>query len=159
MGSTKRPQNKCKKCGYTWYPRGKSISLKCPNCGSSEVGFAGSGLGLVAAVVIGFLVLGGKNEPTTTAQHPAASTPVALDEQNYSGPQPTDQAMQNNDVTKVAEPSVIQPTENASQPTSSTLDPQGCSEGMDKSCEPTQCETGHTSRECGESNKPTNELY
>lgn len=39
MGNwTKRPQNRCKQCGYTWYPRGKSVSLRCPNCGSQDVG-------------------------------------------------------------------------------------------------------------------------
>src|SRR5471032_831930 len=40
MAATKRSQNKCKKCGYTWHPRGKNMSLKCPSCGSSEVGCA-----------------------------------------------------------------------------------------------------------------------
>lgn len=33
---TKRPQNICKNCGYSWYPRGKSISAKCPRCGSTN---------------------------------------------------------------------------------------------------------------------------
>jgi predicted RNA-binding Zn-ribbon protein involved in translation (DUF1610 family) len=31
-----RPQNVCKECNYTWYPRGKNVSLQCPNCDSYE---------------------------------------------------------------------------------------------------------------------------
>jgi|APGre2960657404_1045060.scaffolds.fasta_scaffold96748_2 hypothetical protein len=48
--STYRPQNTCHSCGYTWYPRGKDVSLICPNCGSYETGIDFSGL-------IGFLLL------------------------------------------------------------------------------------------------------
>lgn len=48
--STYRPQNTCHSCGYTWYPRGKDVSLRCPNCGSYETGIDFSGL-------IGFLLL------------------------------------------------------------------------------------------------------
>lgn len=32
-----RPQNRCTDCTYTWYPRGKNRSLRCPNCGSGAV--------------------------------------------------------------------------------------------------------------------------
>jgi uncharacterized OB-fold protein len=55
MTATKRPQNKCKSCGYTWYPRGKSISIKCPNCGGGKISTVGSWGGVV---VVGFLVYG-----------------------------------------------------------------------------------------------------
>lgn len=34
---SKRPQNVCDRCGYTWHPRGKDTSLKCPKCNSSQV--------------------------------------------------------------------------------------------------------------------------
>ena len=34
--NTKRPQNFCAKCRNSWFPKGKDISLKCPNCGSAE---------------------------------------------------------------------------------------------------------------------------
>jgi hypothetical protein len=34
---TKRPQNFCSSCGYSWYPRGKSVSAACPRCGSEGV--------------------------------------------------------------------------------------------------------------------------
>lgn len=33
---TKRPQNICEDCKYTWYPRGKDVSPKCPRCGSTN---------------------------------------------------------------------------------------------------------------------------
>ncbi|MES2069867.1 MAG: hypothetical protein V4488_05935 [Pseudomonadota bacterium] len=64
MASTKRTQNKCKSCGYTWYPRGKNISLKCPRCGSTNVGYVGGGLGLAILCIIGiFIFSGNKNVP------------------------------------------------------------------------------------------------
>jgi predicted RNA-binding Zn-ribbon protein involved in translation (DUF1610 family) len=34
---TKRPLNLCHGCGYNWYPRGRSVSHKCPRCGSTNV--------------------------------------------------------------------------------------------------------------------------
>jgi hypothetical protein len=34
---TKRPSNRCRACNYTWFPRGKSVSLRCPRCGKSNV--------------------------------------------------------------------------------------------------------------------------
>lgn len=37
---TKRPQNACRRCGYTWYPRGKDVSRSCPGCGSRDVELA-----------------------------------------------------------------------------------------------------------------------
>jgi len=62
MARTKRHQNKCKSCGYTWYPRGKDLSAECPKCGSSEVSYSGCGcagilgaigtIGIVAIVAI-----------------------------------------------------------------------------------------------------------
>lgn len=35
--STKRPPNKCNDCGDTWYPRGRDLSHKCGNCGSTDI--------------------------------------------------------------------------------------------------------------------------
>lgn len=37
---TKRLQNFCRSCGYSWYPRGKDRSAQCPHCGSPEVELA-----------------------------------------------------------------------------------------------------------------------
>lgn len=28
-----RPLNQCAECGYTWHPRGRNLSRRCPNCG------------------------------------------------------------------------------------------------------------------------------
>lgn len=72
---TKRPQNVCKNCGYTWYPRGKSVSLKCPKCGSGKVSLAGGGLFAGILLLIGAGVLfGGHDKPRTEATNPAPST-------------------------------------------------------------------------------------
>ena len=35
--STKRPQNRCRACGHTWFPKGRDLSVKCPNCGATKV--------------------------------------------------------------------------------------------------------------------------
>lgn len=60
---TKRPQNTCRTCHNTWYPRGKSLSDRCPRCGSPEVEFIYSGclraiFYLLASpfILIGFLL-------------------------------------------------------------------------------------------------------
>jgi hypothetical protein len=38
---TNRPQNICRPCGYTWFPRGKNRSLNSPRCGSEAVELEG----------------------------------------------------------------------------------------------------------------------
>lgn len=62
--STFRPQNVCGSCNYSWHPRGKMVSARCPSCGSSDtrivspplaippVGFGCLGLVVVAGVII-----------------------------------------------------------------------------------------------------------
>jgi hypothetical protein len=47
---TKRPQNVCKQCRYSWYPRGKSLSLKCPRCGSTETAVGCGGFAMLLAL-------------------------------------------------------------------------------------------------------------
>src|SRR5262245_53613280 len=37
MSWTFRPLNRCRWDGYTWHPRGKDRSLKCPKCGRSDI--------------------------------------------------------------------------------------------------------------------------
>lgn len=34
--TTLRPLNECSACGYTWYPRGKDYSPRCPSCRRSR---------------------------------------------------------------------------------------------------------------------------
>jgi hypothetical protein len=51
---TKRPQNACRQCGDTWYPRGKDVSHCCPRCGSNDVELAIMALfRALAALVLG----------------------------------------------------------------------------------------------------------
>ncbi|NRR28659.1 hypothetical protein HSX11_00360 [Oxalobacteraceae bacterium] len=78
MAATKRSQNKCKKCGYTWYPRGKHISLKCPSCGSSEVGYAGTGIGVFALIVIAVMVFNANKKETPTQVLSASPAPAEV---------------------------------------------------------------------------------
>jgi predicted nucleic acid-binding Zn-ribbon protein len=70
-------QNKCKKCGYTWYPRGKNISRKCPGCGSNEVGYAGGGAALAALIIVGMMIFGGGKKPNSTASASNVSNEAA----------------------------------------------------------------------------------
>lgn len=67
MSKTKRMQNKCKNCKYTWYPRGKDMSIKCPNCGSRNIGFSGNWIFLIFVVFIGLIAIGTYKKETTTS--------------------------------------------------------------------------------------------
>jgi hypothetical protein len=78
MGSTKRSQNKCGSCGYTWYPRGKNRSLKCPNCGSSSVSIVGGGGLLVGILIVGWLVFGGESKVPDAPAQEASVPPSAI---------------------------------------------------------------------------------
>lgn len=62
---TKRPQNACRKCGHTWYPRGNNRSLKCPSCGNGDVKIVGPGV-LGAVLLVGFLILSGGNKESSS---------------------------------------------------------------------------------------------
>ena len=53
---TKQPLNRCKDCGYTWYPRGKSLSPTCPNCGGRNTAIDLTGC---YAILIAVALLGG----------------------------------------------------------------------------------------------------
>ena len=58
--STKRSLNKCAKCYHTWYPRGKELSVRCPECASTEVSYAGSGFlwkTLATIIFFGFFIV------------------------------------------------------------------------------------------------------
>lgn len=77
MGQTKRPLNKCRQCGHTWYPKGQNISLKCPNCGSNEVSMVGPGIigGIVMLVIV--VMTFGKGHSSSAATEQTASAPIA----------------------------------------------------------------------------------
>ncbi len=63
---TQRPLNVCGHCKYSWYPRGKNLSIQCPNCGSRDVhiSFLGAGLGILICVIVfvAFVVNGLSNK-------------------------------------------------------------------------------------------------
>lgn len=88
--TTKRPLNKCKDCGHTWYPKGRSVSLRCPNCRSTSTKKAGLGVGASILIVIG-LAIAGKKEGTQTAPADQAVVASQVQETNavpspsYSG--------------------------------------------------------------------------
>lgn len=77
MAGTKNPKNRCKTCGDTWYPRGRSRSLKCPNCGSKEVETVSSG-GLFALIVliIAGVIFFGNNKSGTRASVQESDVPA-----------------------------------------------------------------------------------
>lgn len=56
MSTQKRPQNRCKSCHYTWYPRGKDVSYMCPRCGSTDVTVVFPWGALVTIAVIFYIV-------------------------------------------------------------------------------------------------------
>jgi len=77
MANTLRPKNVCNDCGDTWYPRGRNLSNKCPNCGSSNTRFSREGLvGVILMVgVVCFAVL--SKEFKIPANEPAQVTESA----------------------------------------------------------------------------------
>lgn len=92
MAATKRSQNKCVDCKYTWYPKGKDLSARCPECASVNVTYAGMGLlgqlGVGAAIVVGILIFSGKEKSPAPSMHdeslaaeqlvPSEPTPSAI---------------------------------------------------------------------------------
>ncbi|ALU88187.1 hypothetical protein Hrubri_0971 [Herbaspirillum rubrisubalbicans M1] len=73
MAATKRSQNTCKDCHYTWYPKGKNLSRECPNCKSKNVKIVGPGLGSILGgiIAIGIAVaMFGGNKKTEEAVRP-----------------------------------------------------------------------------------------
>lgn len=80
MAKTLRGQNKCKDCSYTWFPRGKDISLVCPKCGGSDVKKVSSGafLGLVVVAIIVYVAI--HNSSTSPAK------PAVNDEKRATEP-------------------------------------------------------------------------
>ena len=79
---TLRSQNKCEDCGYTWYPRGKNLSLACPRCKGSKVGYAGPGLFacLVGLALLYFFARTPSNSTQPTAA--AEAQPTSLVEES-----------------------------------------------------------------------------
>jgi hypothetical protein len=125
MSKTLRSQNKCKDCGYTWFPRGKNLSIVCPRCRSDKVGYAGPGLLAGAAVLAVFFffsrspsppaaaeVGGGQaSPPVVEAQYVATSSP--MDTVPPPPPSPTPAPP----ITQSAVPAVVSPAASAAMST------------------------------------------
>jgi hypothetical protein len=81
MGATKRPLNKCGSCGHTWYPKGRSVSVRCPVCKSSETKVAGPGIGVAVLVIAALVFLGsrGSNHPASTSEQVEVQPQAAVD--------------------------------------------------------------------------------
>lgn len=92
MGATKRPQNKCKSCGYTWYPRGKSLSIKCPNCGGREVSTVTSWGGLAGIAFIIYAIFGSHTKPNDVAT-PAGAPPTVASQSSESPLDPSQEPL------------------------------------------------------------------
>lgn len=78
---TLRPQNRCKTCGYTWFPRGKSISIACPRCHGpvSQLRSIGCGtilLALGSLFVVGTCVTSDHHQPVADTNPAATPKPV-----------------------------------------------------------------------------------
>ncbi|AXV74734.1 hypothetical protein CJO75_17340 (plasmid) [Ralstonia solanacearum] len=118
---TKRPQNVCENCRYTWYPRGKAISLKCPKCGSGQVKIVqtritGGGLLVGIALVLGAITLFGRHDkPVTEEPHTTPSTPEIATPQGAATVTPQ--------TTQSAPSAVIQISGSSEPPRPSTPEP------------------------------------
>lgn len=91
MYYTRRPQNRCNQCGYTWQPRGHNLSLECRRCRSRDVAIVKPGpisqiVGLVLLCAIGYggYYLFSSIPSTSTGQ----SSQVQEGEQNEGKSQP-----------------------------------------------------------------------
>ena len=81
---TLNPKNKCSACSYTWYPRGKALSLKCPSCGSADVeivriapgGLGGVGIAVAALVV--FAIFRNSNMAEVPPESPKTAQPMSV---------------------------------------------------------------------------------
>jgi hypothetical protein len=65
--TAKRPLNKCGSCGHTWYPKGRSLSVRCPECRTTGTKKAGAGVGAAVLFLDALSVFGGEKESQTTS--------------------------------------------------------------------------------------------
>lgn len=92
-----RPQNRCNNCSYTWFPRGKQRSLRCPGCSSRNIEVvqppprSSSGCGPVVLVAIVILIAvvwmssrsgSGSSTPSTAASEAVAASAGGADTQS-----------------------------------------------------------------------------
>ncbi|SIT45307.1 conserved hypothetical protein [Paraburkholderia ribeironis] len=121
--ATKRPLNKCGSCGHTWYPKGRSLSVRCPECRSTDTKKAGAGVGAVVLFLAALAVFGGKKEshPTPDVQSTGASgAQVTQPVIAASSPEPTLNDA-NLSGTAVSDAGEAKPTADSTQARVSTL--------------------------------------
>lgn len=166
MTTTKRSQNKCKKCEYTWYPRGKNISLTCPSCGSSEVGFAGTGIGagigVIALIVIAVMVFGGNKKEKPTEASPAVpavtEVPAPVDHQTIQFEPASEQLTKPTNIGDT--PNRAEQVDEKVQTAPATSECAADNDGKPIECSTADC-TGSAmdSSKCESKRAPKNELY
>nr|WKF61616.1 hypothetical protein HUO10_006148 [Paraburkholderia busanensis] len=132
-----RPQNHCNSCSYTWFPRGKHRSLRCPGCGGSNVEIvqrpvrSSSGCGpvvLVAVLVIVAIIWAtshsGSDSSASVAT--AASEPIGMSAEGASEQSATQSATKiGNSPDSTASDAVIAASETVDASDSAALDNQG----------------------------------
>ncbi len=121
MAGTKNPKNRCKSCGDTWYPRGRSRSLKCPSCGSKEVEtVSGGGLfGLIILVIAGVIFFG-NNKSETKPSEQDTSVPHVTSPTDSTLPAAQDTAQRAQDATESTDALGAVGTKSASEEQKST---------------------------------------
>lgn len=85
-----RPQNQCNRCAYTWFPRGKHRSLRCPGCGSKDIEIveppprssSGCGPVVLVAIVIVIAIVWAISRSGSSSSTPSSATsePVGASE-------------------------------------------------------------------------------
>lgn len=87
--STKRPQNNCRSCGYTWYPRGKDLAIRCPKCGGVRVSKVS---GFIYVAIVLFLYLISPSDKKSNVAYTDSVTPITPTETLNSSMQPLSQS-------------------------------------------------------------------
>lgn len=164
MATTKRSQNKCKKCGYTWYPRGKSISRKCPSCGSSEVGFAGSGIGIIALIVVGVAIFSVNKKETTTQEPPtqpvSAEVLAPLERQTVQLESASEQVIASESASNVSAYSDSEKADEKAEAPTAARECATDNNQMSVDCSTAECaNSASTQLKCQSQHAPKNELY
>lgn len=83
---TLNPKNKCATCSYSWYPRGKARSLRCPSCSSTDVEIVRmsasgvGGVGLAVAALVVFAIFRNSDKTDAPVDAPKAELTVSADD-------------------------------------------------------------------------------
>jgi predicted nucleic acid-binding Zn-ribbon protein len=159
MAKTKRAQNQCKTCSYTWHPRGKSLSAKCPKCGGTDVGYAKGGAVLAALIIAGVAIFGGDKHPEPASSANATAVVAASNEPMTLVDSDTDKVNKEGDVLGA---SAGDGAEQQVQPANEPAGADPCKEDqMTASCAATApCQQENSAEgACASKATPPNELF